>query len=162
MDIGSFVVDMAGERFISDVGGENYSASGGYFTTNRYYFYASRPEGHNLYIINPEEDNLDYLGQDIATVKSELLVSKPKGAIGVMDLSDAYKTWTNSAKRGFMLGDDRRSVTVRDEIELKGEYQIKETLYDSECEIKGNSLILNPHTQFCGNVYWLECKQSFC
>lgn len=146
MDIGSFVVDMSGERFVTDVGGENYSASGGYFTTNRYYFYASRPEGHNLYIINPEEDNLDYLGQDIATVKSELLVSKPKGAIGVMDLSDAYKSWTNSAKRGFMLGDDRRSVTVRDEIDLKGDdnyiYWFLHTQKDVEY-LERNTLVLN-------------------
>lgn len=44
------------------------------------------------------------------------------------------------------------------EIKLKGEYKIKEALYDIECEIKGNSLILNPHAQFCGNVYLLERK----
>ena len=120
MDIGSFVIDMAGTRFIHDVGGENYEAKGGYFTDNRYRFYASRPEGHNLYIINPEEDNLNYYGQDSANAKAQLLVSKPRGAIGTMDLSKAYKSWTNSAIRGYMLGDDRRSVTIRDEIDLKG------------------------------------------
>ncbi len=122
MDTGSFVIDMAGTRFIHDVGGENYSAKGGYFTSNRYHFYAARPEGHNLYIINPEEDNLDYYGQKKNTiVKGELLVSKPKGSIGVMDMSAPYEQWANSAKRGFMLSDDRRSVTVRDEIDLKGD-----------------------------------------
>ena len=121
MDIGSFSIDMAGIRFIHDVGGENYNAKGGYFTTNRYRFYASRPEGHNLYIINPEEDNLDYFGQDNATVPSEIRVSKPRGAIATIDLSNAYKSWTNSALRGFMMSDDRRSITVRDEIDLKGD-----------------------------------------
>lgn len=146
MDIGSFVVDMSGERFISDVGGEDYFASGGYFTKNRYYFYAARPEGHNLYIINPEEDNIDYLGQDAGTAKAELLVSKPKGAIGRMDLSDAYKTWANSAVRGFMLSDDRRSVTVRDEIDLKGDdnyiYWLLHTHKDVDY-LERNTLVLN-------------------
>lgn len=146
MDSGSFMIDMSGVRFISDVGGENYNATGGYFTTNRYRFYAARPEGHNLYIINPEEDNLDYYGQDSAKVKSELLVSKPKGAIAKMDLSSAYKSWTNSATRGIMLSDNRRSVTVRDEIDLKGDdnsiYWFLHTLTDVEY-LEGNTAILN-------------------
>jgi hypothetical protein len=118
MDIGSYVIDMAGIRFIHDVGGEDYSAKGGYFNNNRYRFYAARPEGHTNYIINPELDNLDYFGQDSASAKSEILVSKPRGAIATIDLSRAYRTWTNSAIRGFMMSDDRRSITVRDEIDL--------------------------------------------
>lgn len=118
MDIGSYVVDMAGERFIMDIGAENYSAPGGYFTRNRYYFYRARPEGHNLYIINPE-NTLEYYGMGKeADATGEILVSKPRGAIGVMDLSDAYAQWATSAKRGYMLTDNRRSVVVRDEIDL--------------------------------------------
>ena len=44
------------------------------------------------------------------------------------------------------------------EIKLKGKYIIKESLYDCECEIKGNVLTLKPHGNFCGNVYLLERK----
>ncbi len=118
MDIGSYVVDMAGERFITDIGAENYSARGGYFTTNRYYFYRARPEGHNLYIINPE-NTLTYYGMELtAFAKGELRVSKPKGGIGIMDLSAAYAGYATKAIRGYMLTDDRRSVVVRDEIDL--------------------------------------------
>lgn len=118
MDIGSYVVDMAGERFITDVGAENYSAQGGYFTRNRYYFYRARPEGHNLYIINPE-NTLDYYGMGkTARAEGEIKVSKPRGAIGVMDLSEAYAGYATKAVRGYMLTDDRRSVVVRDEIDL--------------------------------------------
>ncbi len=118
MDIGSYVVDMAGERFITDIGAEDYSAPGGYFTTNRYYFYRARPEGHNLYVINPE-NTLEYYGMDKnAGATGEIVVSKPRGAIGVMDLSQAYAGYATSAVRGYMLTDDRRSVVVRDEIDL--------------------------------------------
>jgi len=118
MDIGSFQFDMAGERFITDIGAENYRAPGGYFGANRYRFYKSRPEGHNLYIINPE-DNTDYYGQvSGASSKAVLAVSKDRGAISTIDLSAAYAPWATKAIRGVMLGDDRRSVTVRDEIDL--------------------------------------------
>ncbi len=118
-DIGSFQIDMAGERFIMDVGAENYNATGGYFTANRYRFYRARAEGHNMYIINPELDNLDYFGiVKGSSAYGRLVESKPKGAFGVMDLNDVYAQWATSATRGYMLSDDRRSVTVRDEIDL--------------------------------------------
>jgi len=119
MDIGSFQIDMAGERFIRESGAEDYEAPGGYFTKNRYYFYRSRPEGHNMYVINPENDNIDYYGIVPESVaEGELVLSKPRGAIGKMDLTAAYANWATSAVRGYMLSDDRRSVTVRDEIDL--------------------------------------------
>jgi len=146
MDIGSYVVDMSGERFITDIGAENYSAPGGYFTRNRYYFYRARPEGHNLYIINPE-DTLDYYGMDKnASAIGELLVSKPRGSIGIMDLSDAYAGYATSAKRGYMLTDDRRSVVVRDEIELAKPdstvHWFVHTKADVE-SVEGNQAVLN-------------------
>lgn len=118
-DTGSYQIDMAGERFIMDLGAENYEAQGGYFSKNRYQFYRSRPEGHNMYIINPDVDSLEYMGiVPGSRAEGELLVSKPRGAIGIMHMTDVYAQWVSSATRGVMLGDDRRSVTVRDEIEL--------------------------------------------
>jgi len=116
-DTGSFQINMAGERFIKDTGAENYNASG-YFSTNRYRFYRSRAEGHNMYIINPELDNPDYYGIVSGTVTAELVQTKPRGAYGIMNMDQIYSKWATSAKRGIMLSDDRRSVTVRDEIDL--------------------------------------------
>lgn len=145
MDIGSFVIDMGGERFIDESGSENYNASG-YFNKNRYYFYRSRPEGHNLYVIN-YEDSLDYFGMDPnASAKGELLVSKPRGSIGVIDLSDAYAEWTNSARRGYMLSDDRRSATIRDEISLKQADSEIQWFLHTEAKIEsveGNKAVLS-------------------
>ncbi len=118
-DMGSFQIDMAGERFIQDSGAENYNASGGYFTANRYRFYRSRAEGHNMYIINPRNDDLDYYGiARPSRAEGKLVLSKPRGAIATMDLTDVYREWVSHAERGYMLSDDRRSVTVRDEIDL--------------------------------------------
>jgi len=118
-DTGAYQIDMAGERFIADIGAENYNAPGGYFTSNRYRFYRSRPEGHNMYIINPENDNPDYYGVVPGSrAEGKILVSKPRGAFGVYDMTEVYGKWVSKATRGAMLGDDRRSVTIRDEIDL--------------------------------------------
>ncbi len=118
-DMGSFQIEMAGEKFIRESGAENYNAPGGYFTTNRYRFYRSRAEGHNMYIINPRNDDLDYYGiSRPSRAEGKLVESKPRGAFGVMDLTNVYREWVSQATRGYMLTDDRRSVIVRDEIDL--------------------------------------------
>ena len=118
-DTGSFQVDMAGERFITESGAENYNAPGGYFTANRYQFYKSRPEGHNMYIINPRNDDLTYKGVVPGSrAEGKLVLSKPRGAFATMDLTQVYGEWVSHAERGYMLTDDRRSVIVRDEIDL--------------------------------------------
>lgn len=124
MDMGHFVVDMAGERFLIDTGAENYNMEGYFNGMLRYRYYRSRPEGHNTYVINPTDAEDDY-GIDVnAFAKSNILVSKPKGAIATLDFSEAHKRDATSAIRGYMLTDDRRNVVVRDEIELKGDSTI--------------------------------------
>ncbi|MBQ6875919.1 MAG: discoidin domain-containing protein [Lachnospiraceae bacterium] len=121
MDSGSFVVDMLGERIVVEGGVEDYSKSG-YFNWNgnRSYYFCVRPEGHNIYIINPTDTADDYGGfTPWATTTSTPLVSKAQGAFTSIDLSKVYAEDTNSAIRGYMLTDDRRNVLVRDEIDLK-------------------------------------------
>ena len=118
-DTGSFQIEMSGEKFIQESGAENYNAKGGYFTSNRYHFYRSRPEGHNMYIINPRNDDLEYKGVVPGTrAEGRLVESKPRGAFAVMDLTEVYGEWVSHAERGYMLTDNRRSVIIRDEIDL--------------------------------------------
>ena len=45
--------------------------------------------------------------------------SSAKSAFSTVDLSDTYKYDTNSYTRGFYLGDNRRTLVVQDEINLK-------------------------------------------
>ena len=46
----------------------------------------------------------------------------PKGGIVVYDNSEGYRRWTSNVTRGFYIGDDRRSLTVRDEFTVTGNY----------------------------------------
>lgn len=124
MDMGQFVVDMAGERFLIDTGAENYNMEGYFNGMLRYRYYRSRPEGHNVYVINPTNAEDDYGIDPNSFGYSSDIVSKPRGAYATIDLTEAYQRDVTSAIRGYMLTDDRRNVVVRDEIELKGESTI--------------------------------------
>lgn len=113
VDVGSFVLDIGGQRFASDYGKESYDlkANGTY----RHYYYRIRPEGHNVFVINPDTTGND-IGMNLETETISTFVSKSRGAYTVVSMNKAYAGYAQSAARGMMLGDDRKSVLIRDEI----------------------------------------------
>lgn len=114
LDTGTFVFELAGVRWATDLGPDNYYLPD-YFTNGKHKYYRLRPEGHNVYVIDPsdkEGQTLNHFAQ------VETLVSKPRGAYSVLDMTEAYSPWVKNAKRGYMLTDDRRSAVIRDEIEF--------------------------------------------
>lgn len=124
IDSGTFVIDMLGSRFASDTGSHDYFSEGWgnvIYTQptedvlSRWRYYNNVPDGHNTLIINPGKN----IGQNIISDdKMEAFVSKERGSYAITSLASAYKGYAKDVKRGIMLGDDRRSVTIRDEIEL--------------------------------------------
>ncbi len=116
-DAGTFVLDMLGERWASDLGTEPLS----YLGTAANLLYRVRPEGHNTLVINPSEA----IGQETVTnCPVTEFVSEDNGAFAVADLTEAYSTQADSVVRGFMLTDDRRTAVIRDEITLKEESEV--------------------------------------
>ncbi len=131
LDTGTFVLDMLGERFASDMGTEDYYWQ---YEMNRVpelraklfefklgndtgpWHYRIRPEGHNCFIINPEYDPGQAVHGFSPVTRFE---TGARGAISVLDMSGIYDKWAKSAQRGVKMGDDRRSVTVRDEIVVR-------------------------------------------
>ncbi len=140
MDNGTFVVDMLGERIIVDTGAEAYDHPD-YSSDKRYNVYQARPEGHNMVVLNPSATP----GID-ATAYSPIIKqeSKARGAITVMDLTEAYDH-TKDYKRAYILDDDRRSVIVRDEMHLKREsegYWFMHVAKDSEIDVVDNNTVV--------------------
>ena len=113
-DVGAFVFDLAGYRWASDLGMEDYNLlrdSGGSAHAEAYRL---RDEGHNVMLFDPKYDiSMDWRGLAFA----EAYQSKPRGAYVVYDMTGAYAYQVKSYKRGFYVGDNRRSVTIRDEYE---------------------------------------------
>ncbi|MBE7050950.1 MAG: DUF4962 domain-containing protein [Ruminococcaceae bacterium] len=120
-DTGTFCFDTMGERWSVDLGKDSYNIAGGYTGFAGFELYAKRPEGHNCVVINPRADiDGKYYGGQAYDTKAEIIAmeSKEKAAYTLIDLSETYKYDTSSYTRGFYLGDDRRTLTVQDEISL--------------------------------------------
>lgn len=113
-DAGTFVLDMIGERWASDLGTEPLS----YLGVASEKLYRVRAEGHNTLVIDP---SVKAGQEEDASCPVTDFVTKKKGAFAKIDLTSAYKNRAESAVRGFMLTDDRRTAVIRDEIVLKEE-----------------------------------------
>jgi hypothetical protein len=120
LDLGSFVLDAFGERWILDLGAENYNLPA-YFSTGRngtrWTYYRTRAEGHNTLVFNPSTGP----DQDpVAEARVTKFSSLPSGAFAIADLTAAYQPANmHSVKRGIAL-DERKRVIVHDEMEASG------------------------------------------
>ncbi|MBE7035134.1 MAG: hypothetical protein E7402_03295 [Ruminococcaceae bacterium] len=114
-DAGSFVLDSQGVSWFFDLGRDDYNLP----NYNRD-CYMHRAEGHNGLVINPGADQ--YGGYDMCKdgisylEKSE---TKPLGAFAIGNVTDAWRADAESARRGVKLDNNRRTVTVQDEVVLK-------------------------------------------
>lgn len=107
-DGGDFLICMDGERWSYDLGQGNYNVG-----TN-YTRYGGRTEAHNTLTINPDE-NYSQAEQSYAEIIQR--GEGDGGAYAVMDMTSLYahhgadKVW-----RGFYIGDNFDTFTVRDEM----------------------------------------------
>lgn len=120
VDAGTFVIDAMGERWAIELGGDNYNLEG-YFGDKRWDYYRLRAEGQNVLVLNPAAG----MGQIItAQTTIEDMVSKPQGAIGVLDLSNAFADSARNVTRAFRMDDNRRRIVMQDEMDLKGPTEV--------------------------------------
>jgi hypothetical protein len=114
LDLGSFVLDALGQRWIVDLGADNYNLPG-YFGGQRWTYYRMRAESHNTLVLNPgtEADQ-----GPKAVAKIVRFESKPERAFAIADLTPAYKTHATSVRRGVALL-DRGAVLIQDEVQTE-------------------------------------------
>ena len=121
MDSGTFVVDIGNQRFAGELGKEDYKILHrfpGNDCLNTYFLYRKSAEGHNLFVINPGER----LGQSIFGDETiQTLRSNDTKSFAIAPMKSYYNDgghvqYAQDATRGLMLGDQRRSVLIRDEI----------------------------------------------
>ena len=115
LDLGSFIVDAKGERWIMDSGVEHESYMTHRNKIPRPDFYRVRAEGHNVPVLNPGR------GPDQnprAVAKIVQFDSTPQQAMAAVDLSQAYQAAANRVIRTFTL-EDRKRLVVTDEISAR-------------------------------------------
>ena len=110
LDLGCFVLDALGQRWFSDLGGDDYNLPA-YFGNKRWTYYRLRTEGQNTLVIDDANQKTD--------AKAPLLgfVAGGERPLGVVDLTKAWPMCTR-VHRGFaLLG--KRDVLLQDEIHAK-------------------------------------------
>ncbi len=120
IDVGTFVYNIGGVRWAIDPGREmlsystyNPAVEAGY---DPKLYYRRKGEGHNIVVINPN-DSFEHDLNAFAQVYKP--VSGVGGSYSKIDLSTAYAANVNSYTRGYLMTDNQRTLTVRDEIKLK-------------------------------------------
>lgn len=119
LDLGQFYFEADGVIWAYDLGKDSYSLPN-YFTPAGYAHYRKGTSGENCIVINPRKDSNKYFGQKVGAyaklIDSE---SKARGAKAAYDLTEAYERDAESYIRGYYFGDNRNTLTVRDEITFK-------------------------------------------
>ena len=137
LDIGNFIIELDGVRFICDLGSDDYNLTGfgsnsvKYFTNPyRYWFYRERAEGQNTLVINPAKVNTSITGSNdsnqgknfdqLLGANAQILAyeSGETGAYAVVDMGCAYIEVASGSIRGMLVTDDRSTVIVQDEIKF--------------------------------------------
>lgn len=116
LDVGSFVLDAEGERFILDLGPDDYNLPGGVFNRYRY-----RAEGHNTLVVNPDAgfDQREE-GRGVMTC----FESSPGECKVVCDMSDAYQEKANKVERTVALTEGRTKVIITDQVDVAEPVQL--------------------------------------
>lgn len=113
LDLGTFVFDALGERWVSDIGSDNYNLPL-YFGAKRFEYYRLRTEGQNTLLL----DNLN----QATKAKAPLVAfsSQPDAAYAVADLTAGYMpAGATKVHRGIGLVRNRTALLIQDEISAK-------------------------------------------
>lgn len=117
LDIGTFVIDAMGERWINELGSDNYNLPG-YFEIKekRWEYYRKRTEGQNTILINPSSEP----GQNINGTSKVQLISDYYESLAILDMTNAYdQEYTELVKRTVGLVHNKKNIIVKDLIRLK-------------------------------------------
>lgn len=113
-DTGTFVLDMIGTRWAIDLGSEDYNLFNEKGVANNA-AYRKRAEGHNVVVINPDAE---YNQTEGIFSEVERFEANEYGGYVIADMKDVYRQ-APEMKLGYYVGDNYKSVTVRNEMKLK-------------------------------------------
>lgn len=119
-DTGTFVYDILGYRWAMDLGMEDYNLTNE-LGIPEWQTYRRRAEGHNICVINPGERYNQVDGKFAQITDFE---SNEYGGYVIANMDGIYAD-ADTMKTGYYIGDNMRSLTVRNEIDLNK----KSTIY---------------------------------
>lgn len=115
LDLGSFILDANGERWIHDSGTERITYQRHKHGNERWTYYRLRAEGHNTLVFNPDEGPDQVLS---ATSSIRRFKTADDEALATADLTEAYAPHASRVERTLSMP-DRKAVVVKDVIEAE-------------------------------------------
>ena len=149
LEIGNFVIDALGVRWITSLGGDAYSLPGYAAKTN---IYRKRSEGRNTLVINPSMEG----GQVPSHGKIEKFVSNSNVGFAVADMTGAYIDEAFSAKRGISSFGSRKQFLLQDEIKARRPSEIWSFMHTTSSitmSVDNKSAML---TDTSGKRFWVQ------
>ena len=142
LDVGSFILECAGERFICETGGVPSIPT----------LLRRRAEGQNTVVINPTEEHIPDQNPGACAPLAEMKSSAER-VFAILDMSDASDALIR-AKRGVMLTENRTVAVVQDEMTMTEASNVLWSIYtpaDVRLSASGRAawLTINEKTMLC-------------
>lgn len=142
LEMGTFVFDALGERWVEELGSDDYDLPG-YFGDRRWDYYRLNSQGQNVILFDGRNQS----------VKARGLITSSGADNGsahaIADLSEGYAEQALRVRRGVRLTNERRLLLVQDEFELKApaiyQWQIH-TMAQVKTDIDRAQLIIGDKT----------------
>lgn len=139
LDLGTFIVEKDGVRFIEDLGGDNYGLPGYFQIPSRYQYYRTNTSGHNTLTFNGAYNN-----QQITQAQVTNFTSTDEQVYARLNLTSAYQPNATSVFREMTFDRTQEMLTITDTI-LKNE-NTKSIFWrfhtQANVTISGNKLLL--------------------
>ncbi|TKG89623.1 hypothetical protein EYV94_25350 [Puteibacter caeruleilacunae] len=140
LDVGSFILESQGERWLVDLGSENYSLPSFWdYKPNgvRWNYFLNNNLSHNTLNI---DGNIQYSGGVGVLSGSNTETDKP---FGILELSICYPEQATKVNRGFKLINSS-TILLSDQIELKASAKCNSLFFTrGEVEVNGNVVKLS-------------------
>lgn len=126
IDIGTFVFDCLGERFVSELGCDPYDMPGMWEyhkSAGRWRYYRKRAEGNNCLVINPKYDPENLADQSVDSDCN--IVDSGSGdevSYATVDMTSAYPEFAKKTTRSYFVYDD--GFELRDILSLKAPSEV--------------------------------------
>ena len=149
MDIGTFTMAANGVEWACDIqGSSDYTHPGYYslFRLTRYLYYERGVQGHNTLLFDPGRTYpaIEF-GQEpdsYSTIEKADFTSGNAPYV-IMNLTDAYRRYATSVRRGISLINNRREFLVQDEIRSEGNHTVYWSMHtQADIEVNGDEAIL--------------------
>ncbi len=112
LEMGSFVFDALGERWVEELGGDDYDLPD-YFGARRWDYYRLNSQGQNVMLFDGHNQSMKAAGRITSSGAGN------GGAHAIADLSEGYAYQATRVRRGVRLNRQSHQLLVQDEFELK-------------------------------------------